>query len=214
MSKRVALYLRVSTKEQTTANQRIELERWATARGYDVVGVYEDHGVSGAKGRDKRPQFDQALKDATRRKFDVFAAWDVSRIGRSLPHLVDTLGELHAAGVDLYLHQQGLDTTTPSGRAMFGMSAVFAEYERAMTIERIHAGLGRARTNGTRSGKPIGRPGLPHAVREAAIAALRDGASIRQAVKVSGASVGAIGAIRRELVAAGKVAPTGHSLVP
>ena len=103
MSRRCVFYLRVSTSEQTTQNQRIELERWAVARGYEVVDVYEDHGISGAKGRDKRPQFDRMLKDAARRKFDVLGAWSVDRLGRSLQHLVETLGELHATGVDLYL---------------------------------------------------------------------------------------------------------------
>jgi DNA invertase Pin-like site-specific DNA recombinase len=206
MTKKVALYLRVSTKEQTTANQRLELERWAIAHGYQVVAVYEDHGISGAKGRDRRPEFDRALKDATRRKFDVFAAWDVSRVGRSLPHLVDTLGELHAAGVDLYLHQQGLSTLTPAGKALFGMSAVFAEYERAVAVERVNAGLARARTNGTRSGRPIGRPALSHVVRDAARAALRAGLSVRRAMKASGASNGSVCVMRKQMLAAGEIA--------
>lgn len=205
MTKRVALYLRVSTKDQTTDNQRVELERWAAGRGYQVVAVYEDHGISGAKGRDKRPQFDQALKDAVRGRFDVFAAWDVSRVGRSLPHLVETLGELHAAKTDLYLHQQGLDTTTPAGRALFGMSAVFAEYERAMTIERVHAGIARARAVGTRSGKPIGRAPTPLLVRSAAREALLSGQSVRQVCRATGVSVGVIGKMRSDMVRAGEI---------
>src|SRR5687768_18144132 len=114
MSLHVALYLRVSTGEQTTANQRLELETVARQRGWDVVAVYEDQGISGAKGRDKRPQLDRMLKDAVRGKFDVLAAWAVDRLGRSLQDLVATLGELRAAGVHLFLHQQAVDTTTPS----------------------------------------------------------------------------------------------------
>jgi DNA invertase Pin-like site-specific DNA recombinase len=84
-------------------------------------------GISGAKGRDKRPQFDRMLRDAVRGRFDILAAWAVDRLGRSLQDLVATLGELRAAGVDLFLHQQAVDTTTPSGRAMFQMLGVFAE---------------------------------------------------------------------------------------
>jgi DNA invertase Pin-like site-specific DNA recombinase len=85
------------------------------------VKVYRDHGVSGAKGRDKRPQFDALCRDATQRKFDMVMAWFVDRLGRSLQDLVAFLSEIHALKIDLYLHQQGLDTTTPGGKAMFQM---------------------------------------------------------------------------------------------
>src|ERR1019366_6680583 len=115
-AKRVALYLRVSTAEQTTANQRRELKAAAERHGWDVVAVFEDAGVSGGKGRRERPGLDDLLKAVTRREFDLVAAWAVGRLGRSLTDLLDVLKELHAKGVDLYLHQQGLDTSTPSGR--------------------------------------------------------------------------------------------------
>jgi DNA invertase Pin-like site-specific DNA recombinase len=154
MTKRVAFYLRVSTGEQSTENQRRELEAVARQRGWEVVAIYEDQGISGAKGRDRRPQLDRMLKDAVRGRFDVLAAWAVDRLGRSLQDLVATLGELHAAGVDLFLHQQAIDTTTPSGRAMFGMLGVFAEFERSMIQERVRAGLARARAAGRRLGRP------------------------------------------------------------
>ncbi|MER9842382.1 recombinase family protein [Mesorhizobium australicum] len=152
--KRAALYLRVSTKEQTTENQRIELERVAEAKGWNITVIYEDQGISGAKGRDKRPSYHQLLKDAVRSKFDVVMAWDVSRLGRSLAGLVTTLDELHANGIDLYLHQQAVDTTTPSGKAMFHMTGVFAEFERSMIQERIKAGLARAVQQGQKLGRP------------------------------------------------------------
>lgn len=206
VSKRVALYLRVSTSEQTTSNQRLELERWASIRGFTIVKVYEDAGISGAKGRDQRPQFDAMLKGAARREYDVVAAWDVSRLGRSMRHLVTTLDELRATGCDLYLHTSGLDTSTPSGEALFGMLAVFSQLERSMNIERVHAGLARARAQGTRSGRPLGRPGLTPVVREAARAALLSGASVRQAQRASGASVGSISGMRKELILAGQLA--------
>jgi len=156
-TKRVALYLRVSTTEQTTDNQLLELDAVIKHCGWKTVEVYEDHGISGAKSRDKRPAFARMMQDATRRRFDVIAAWSVDRLGRSLQDLVSFLNELHALGIDLYLHQQALDTSTPSGRAMFNMCGVFAEFERAMIQERVKSGLSRARAKGKRLGrKPHG----------------------------------------------------------
>lgn len=156
--KRAALYLRVSTLEQTTENQRLELERTARAKGWDIIAVYQDEGISGAKERNRRPGFDKALKDAVRTRFEVLMVWDVSRLGRSLTGLIQTLDELHANRIDLYLHQQAIDTTTPSGRAMFQMTGVFAEFERSMISERVKAGLARALARGAKLGRPsIGR---------------------------------------------------------
>jgi DNA invertase Pin-like site-specific DNA recombinase len=152
--KRVALYVRVSTTDQTTENQRRELMEVAERAGWEVVGVFADAGVSGAKGRDKRPQFDAMLKLVTQRKVDMVAAWSVDRLGRSVQHLVETLGDLRAAGADLYLHKQALDTTTPAGRAMFQMLGVFAEFEREIIRERVVAGMATAKAQG----KIVGRP--------------------------------------------------------
>lgn len=151
MSKRATIYLRVSTDGQTTENQRQELERVAKASDWEIIEVYEDAGISGAKGRDQRPAFNKLCQDATRRQFDVVMSWSVDRLGRSLQHLVGFLGELHAANVDLYLHKQGIDTTTPAGKAMFQMMGVFAEFERAMISQRVKAGLQRTK-------KKLGRP--------------------------------------------------------
>jgi DNA invertase Pin-like site-specific DNA recombinase len=120
-----------------------------------LVGVYEDAGI-GVKGRDKRPGFDRLLKDATARKANMIAAWSVDRLGRSLRDLIGFLREPQALGRDLYLHQQALDTSTPSGRAMFQMCGVFAEFERGMIRERLNAGLARAKAHGT---KPAGETG-------------------------------------------------------
>jgi DNA invertase Pin-like site-specific DNA recombinase len=155
MLRRAALYARVSTRNgQTPENQIRALGEVASRKGWELVDQYVDHGVSGAKGRDQRPEFDRLLKDATRRKFDVLMAWSVDRLGRSLQDLVSFLEEIHANGVDLYLHVQGVDTTTPAGRALFQMLGVFAEFERSIIQERIHAGLARARTKGVRLGRP------------------------------------------------------------
>lgn len=158
--KRVALYLRVSTDGQTTENQRRELEEVAQLRGWTVVETYADEGISGAKGRDKRPAFDRLLKDATRRKFDVVAAWSVDRLGRSMKDLVDFMLELQGAGVDLFLHKQALDTSTPAGRAMFQMCGVFAEFERSLIQERVRSGLATAKAKGIKLGRPKASPAL------------------------------------------------------
>jgi DNA invertase Pin-like site-specific DNA recombinase len=152
--RQAVIYLRVSTIEQTTANQERELREIASRMGCEIVKVYRDHGISGAKGRDKRPAFDKLCRDAARREFDMVMAWSVDRLGRSLQDLVGFLSELHALKIDLFLRQQGLDTTTPAGKAMFQMMGVFAEFERAMIQERVRAGLARAKSEGKRLGRP------------------------------------------------------------
>lgn len=151
---KVALYARVSTDGQDCDNQIAELRKVAESAGWHVVGEYVDAGISGGKARDERPQFDAMLKDAVRRKVNMVAAWSVDRLGRSTQDLGNFMGELHSTGCDLYLHKQAIDTTTPSGRMLFGMFGLFAEFERAMIRERVNAGLNRARA----SGKELGRP--------------------------------------------------------
>lgn len=155
-AKRVALYFRVSTDDQTIENQRRELEAVAARHGWQVVATYADEGISGAKGRDKRPEFDRLCKAVARREFDMVAAWAVDRLGRSLQDLIAFLSDLQAKKVDLFLHQQGLDTSTPSGKAMFQMLGVFAEFERSMMVSRINAGLARAKAQGIKLGRPSG----------------------------------------------------------
>ena len=153
--KRAAIYARVSTKNgQTPQNQIIRLRDVAAKAGWEVVEEYVDRGISGAKGRDKRPAFNRLCTAATKREIDVVMAWSVDRLGRSLQDLVAFLSELQASKVDLYLDRQGIDTTTPGGKALFQMMGVFAEFERAMIQERVHAGLARARKEGKRLGRP------------------------------------------------------------
>jgi DNA invertase Pin-like site-specific DNA recombinase len=151
---RVGLYLRVSTTGQTVENQRIDLMRVAEQRGWAVVEEYVDHGISGAKARDKRPAFNKLTQDAAQGKLDVVAAWAIDRVGRSLSHVAAFMAELQDQKVALYLHQQNVDGTTSAGRAMLGMASVFAAFERDMLIERINAGIARAR----KEGKHLGRP--------------------------------------------------------
>ena len=167
--KRAVLYLRVSTTDQTTANQERELREVAGRMGCEIVRVYKDHGISGSKGRDGRPEFDRLCRDAAQRKFDVVMAWSVDRLGRSLQDLVGFLSELHALRIDLFLHQQGLDTTTPAGKAMFQMMGVFAEFERSMIQERVRAGLRRAKEEG----KQLGRPRIPSDLEKRILDALK-----------------------------------------
>src|SRR3954467_10092160 len=151
--KRVALYLRVSTDKQTTDNQRRELEAVAERSRWKVVKVYEDAGISGAKGRDRRPGLDAMMKAVNAKEFDMVASWSVDRLGRSLTDLLGILQNLHEKGVGLFLHQQGLDTSTTAGKAMFQMLGVFAEFERGIIRERVNAGLARAKANGTKLGR-------------------------------------------------------------
>jgi DNA invertase Pin-like site-specific DNA recombinase len=151
--KRVALYIRVSTSKQDTENQRRELEAVADRSGWKIAKVYEDAGISGAKGRDQRPGLDAMMKAVNAKEFDMVATWSVDRLGRSLTDLLGILQGLHDKGVGLFLHQQGLDTSTTAGKAMFQMLGVFAEFERGIIRERVNAGLARARQNGTKLGR-------------------------------------------------------------
>ena len=191
---RVALYARVSTSGQTVANQLEELKAVAKRSGWQIVQIQQDEGISGTKGRAQRPALDALLKCAARREFDMVAAWSVDRLGRSLQDLIVTLAELQALGVDLYLHQQAVDTTTPAGRALFQMMGVFAEFERAMIRERIHAGLARARAQGKR----LGRPPVDGEIAERIVEALAAGNGIRTTARICGVSSGTVRRIRAQ----------------
>ena len=167
--KRAAIYLRVSTQDQTTSNQEHELRQAAERADWQVAKVYRDHGISGAKGRNGRPAFDALCRDATKRQFDVVMAWNVDRLGRSLKDLVAFLSELHALGIDLFLHQQGLDTTTPAGKAMFQMLGVFAEFQRAITASACWPAWRGPRPRVPRAAsRSAGRQSIPRAVRPSA----------------------------------------------
>lgn len=152
--KRIAIYARVSTDGQTVDNQLLELEAAAERHGWQIAATFRDAGVTGSKPLFERPEGKKLHRAIARKEIDLVAAWSVDRLGRSLQDLIETLKTLEAKGIDLYLHQQGLDTTTPTGRAMFQMMGVFSEFERAMIIERVNAGLARARAKGTKLGRP------------------------------------------------------------
>lgn len=193
--KKVAIYARVSTDSQTVENQLQELHAVAQRNGWIVVAVHTDEGISGAKGRDKRPGYDALLTGVARKDYEMIACWSVDRLGRSLPHLVAFLGDIQAKGVDLYLHQQGLDTSTPSGRMLFQMLSVFAEFERAMIRERVMAGL-------RRSTKKSGRKPMADDRAEAIRRSLQDGLGIRATARLHAASPMTVTKIARETMAA------------
>ena len=191
---KAALYARVSTGGQTTENQLKELREAAQRLGWLVVAEYVDQGISGAKGREGRPQLDALLKGVARKEFDVVAAWSVDRLGRSLIDLVGLLKELHATSIDLYLHQQAINTTTPAGRAMFQMMGVFAEFEREMIKERVKAGLGRARAAAEAKGElfAIGRPKVTAATEEHIRQLRSKGMGMLRIAKAAGCGVSAV----------------------
>ena len=195
MTKRAALYLRVSQDTQTTENQRRELITVAERNGWEIVAEFCDEGISGAKGRDQRPAYDALLKAVARREIDLVASWAVDRLGRSLQDLIGFLNEINSKGVDLYLHQQALDTSTPSGRAMFGMLSVFADFEREMIRSRIMAGLAR-------SNKKAGRPALPPIMIEKIQKTLASGLSINATAKRLKVGVGTVHRIKVKMAQA------------
>ncbi len=164
MTRRAAIYARVSTPAQQTAPQVERLQAVAAAAGWQVVATY-DETASGAPGRGPRTALDAMLRDAARRRFDVVMAFDVSRLGRSIAQLVTVFEALRSLGVDLYLDKQGFDTQTPMGRMMLNLCAIFAEFEREMIVERTQAGLHRARARGARIGRPPAGDGVVEAIR-------------------------------------------------
>ena len=186
--KKVAIYARVSTDKQSTDNQLRELRTIADKNGWELVNEFIDEGISGAKGREKRPQFDALLKSAVRREFDMVMSWSVDRLGRSLQHLVEFLNELHGVGCDLFLHQQAIDTTTPAGKAMFGMCGIFAEFERSIIQQRVKAGLANAKAKGVR----LGRKPLSKTTKSEIVAMRSTGMSMAKIANELGISAGVV----------------------
>lgn len=194
MTKRVAIYCRVSTadKNQTVENQLRDLLAVAGRQDWEIVATFTDEGISGSKGRDKRPAFDNLLKGVARKEFDLIACFSVCRIGRSLPDLISFLGDIQAKGVDLYVHTQGLDTSQPSGAMMFQILSVFSTYERAILRERILSGL-------RRTTKKSGRRPMPEDRAQAIRRSLLDGQGIRATARLHRASTTTVTAIKRSL---------------
>ena len=149
--KRAALYLRVSTVDQNPETQGIELRQFAKQRGYEIVQEYLDHGVSGTKVR--RPALDQLLKDANRHKFDAVLVWSSDRLARSTKHFLQVLDDLSELGIQFLSQREAIDTDGPLGRAIVVIISAIAELERSLIVERVRAGMRRAKLEGRRIGR-------------------------------------------------------------
>jgi DNA invertase Pin-like site-specific DNA recombinase len=173
---KAAIYARVSTLDQEPENQLAELRRYVEARGWQAV-EYVDRGVSGTK--DRRPALDRVLTDAKRRRFDVLVCWRLDRLGRNLKHLITLLEELQTLGVAFVSLAEGIDATTPAGKLQMHILGAIAEFERGRIIERVRAGLARARAQGKRLGRQ------PYAITVDQFAAVSD-LSLRDAGRALG----------------------------
>jgi DNA invertase Pin-like site-specific DNA recombinase len=201
MTTRAVIYTRVSTAKQTIDNQMMELQRTAERLGWAITNVYEDHGISGGKGRSERPAFDELHKAVARGDVDVIMAWSVDRLGRSLQDLVMFLNEVHEAGVDVFIHQQGINTaTSPSSRMMFQLLGVFAEFERGIIRNRIAAGLERAKAKGQK----LGRPGLSDYKINRIRKQLAAGHSVRAVADMVHVSTGSVSKVKKQMLAMAK----------
>ena len=176
---KAAIYARVSTLDQQPENQLAELRRYVAARGWDAAVEYVDHGVSGSK--DRRPALDRLVKDARRRKFDVLVTWKLDRLGRNLKHLITLLEDLQALGVAFVSLGEGIDATTPAGKLQMHILGAIAEFERGRIVERVRAGLARAKAQGKRLGRQ------PYAIADAQFEAVAD-RSLRDAALALGVS--------------------------
>jgi len=187
--KKVCLYCRVSTTHQTSENQLRELRAVAERMGYEIVSEFIDNGISGAKSRKDRPALDEMMKLATQRKFEMVMCWSIDRLGRSLQHLVEILNELQAMKIDLYFMQQGMYTTTPSGRMIFSVFGAIGEFERNLIRDRVIAGQQRAKASGVHIGRPTK---MNDGMRSAIKAMHENGMSIRQIAKSCKVGIGTV----------------------
>lgn len=192
---RVALYLRVSTSDQHAANQERELRAMADRAGWNIVAVYRDDGISGSKGRDRRPQFDALCKAATRREFDMVASWAVDRLSRSVQDLSTFMNDMRSLGIDVFLMKQGVDTSTPSGRLVANVFASIGEWEREMIIDRVKSGMARAKAQGKR----LGKPAVPQAKVEAVKAELARGTGVVKTGRLCGVGTYTVQRIKKEM---------------
>ena len=193
MNKKVVIYGRTSTDKQQVENQLNQLREVSNKNDWEIVDEYIDQGYSGSLGRDKRPSFDRLLKDSVRGKFDVILVWDISRLGRSLQDLISFLNDVQSKNIDLYIHRQGIDTTTPTGKMMFQMIGIFSEFERDLIRDRVRSGMENAKKNGTKSGRSIGRPSnVNDSTRSTIIELLDRGLSKTKISKTLGIGVGTL----------------------
>ena len=189
MTKKVGIYTRVSTLDQTIDNQLIELRDHCSKMGWEVVKEYADEGLSGTLSRDKRPALNSLIKDAYRKRFDSVVCWDISRIGRSMKELILFLSDMKDRGIGICSVRQGFDTSTSMGEIMFQFVGILSSWERSMIRERTLAGLERAKSQG----KTLGRRKVTNDTMTAKIIELRnDKKSIRQIASEVGVSRGTV----------------------
>jgi DNA invertase Pin-like site-specific DNA recombinase len=189
MTKRVVIYARVSTLDQTVDNQLIELRDHCSKMGWEIVKEYVDEGLSGTLSREKRPSFNAMINDGYRKKFDAVVCWDISRIGRSMKELIMFLSDMKDRGIGICSVRQGFDTSTSMGEIMFQFVGILSSWEREMIRERTLAGLERAKSEG----KTLGRRKVTDNVMTAKIIELRnEKKSIRAIAAVVGVSVGTV----------------------
>ena len=189
MTTKVALYCRVSTLDQTIDNQLLELRDHCSRMGWEIVKEYADEGLSGTLSRDKRPAFNEMIKDAYRKRFDLVVCWDISRIGRSMKELVMFLSDMKDREIGICSVRQGFDTSTTMGEMMFQFVGILSSWEREMIRERTIAGLERAKSEG----KTLGRRKVTNDTMTAKIIELRnDKKSIRAIASEVGVSVGTV----------------------
>jgi DNA invertase Pin-like site-specific DNA recombinase len=187
MSKRVCIYARVSTSQQTTENQIQALREVAERAGYQIVKIYSDDGISGSKGREDRPALNQLMKDAVNRHFEMVMCWSIDRLGRSITNLIEIMNELNDLKIDMFFSQQSIDTQTSSGRMIFGIFSSLASFEREMIRDRVIAGLDRARKNGVKLGRPTV---VNDGIRSAVLVLREKGLGIREICRKLGIGCG------------------------
>lgn len=149
---KVALYTRVSTNDQSVEMQLLDLRGYCEQRGFDIYKEYCDEGISGTK--DRRPALDELMADARKRKFDAVLCWRFDRFARSTKHLITALEEFGHLGIEFISYQENIDTSSPLGKAIFTIVSAIAELERNIIVERVKAGIRRAKENGKRLGRP------------------------------------------------------------
>ena len=189
MVRKVAIYTRVSTLDQTITNQLKELREYCSKMDWEIVKEYADEGLSGALSRDKRPALNSLIKDAYRKKFDLVVCWDISRIGRSMKELVLFLSDMKDRDIGICSVRQGFDTSTSMGEMMFQFVGILSSWEREMIRERTLAGLERAKSEGM----TLGRKSVVNDEIESRIRSLRStGYSLRDIASEVGVSKGTV----------------------
>jgi DNA invertase Pin-like site-specific DNA recombinase len=150
--KRVGIYVRVSTKDQSCEMQLNDLQHYAKERGFEVFKVYRDNGISGTK--ESRPALNELMNDARKKRFDVLLCWRFDRVARSTRHLINILHELRNLNIDFVSFQEAIDTSNHLGEFFFTIISAMSKLERDIIVERVKGGLRKARANGKQLGRP------------------------------------------------------------